>query len=171
MGAMMDDNEFEAYTRDAVRELQQKIESMHVKYNFNSIARWECDLKHEPAELRYFDSTDRLALICDIIEIGTFSPPTLSWQWAWSNASLTPKLRERALPLKQLQQITGRDYFGSENPVSADWDFAWQLAATSVKHLSALGCYEARLQDGRLYAFLAILRIHAAENGEKRENP
>jgi|SRR5215467_5730572 len=41
-------------------------------------------------------------------------------------------------------------------------DFAWQLAPIAVKHLSALGCYEARIQDsGGLYVFLAITGVRS----------
>src|SRR5262249_38681642 len=157
----MDDDKFEAYTRDAVRELQEKIESLHAKYNFDSVARWDVDLHQVPGTLKFFDRNDKLLWICDVFEIGTFSPSTVSWQWAWSNNSLPPKAREQSLPLKQLQQITGRDYFGFETPLSADMDFAWQLAAIAVKHLSALACYDAKLNDGNLFAFLAITSIRS----------
>ena len=120
MGATMDDNEFDAYTRDAVRELREKIESLHAKHSFDSVARWDFDLHQVPGTLKFFDKNDKLLWICDVVEIGTFSPSTLSWKWAWSNDSLPPKAQEQALPLKQLQQITGRDYFGFESPLSAD---------------------------------------------------
>jgi len=101
-----------------------------------------------------------LHLTCDVIEIGTYSPPTQSWQWGWSNDSVTPGMRQQALPLKQLQRITGKHYFGSEGPFAADEVFARQLAAISVRHLSALGCYRARIHDGRLFVFLAYVNIH-----------
>jgi hypothetical protein len=121
----MDDNEFDAYTQDAVQELRTKLDSFYAKYNLDSIARrWECDLQQDPATLKFFDKNDKPALICDVIEIGSFSPSTLSWVWAWNNNSLTPKLRAQALPLKELQQITGKDYFGIEHPISADMEFA-----------------------------------------------
>jgi hypothetical protein len=157
----MDAKEFDAYTGDAVRELSEKIESLHAKYSFNSVARWEADLHQVPGVLKFLDKNDTPVWVCDVFEIGTFAPPTVSWQWAWANDSLPAEAREQALPLKQLQQITGRDYFGFETPLSADREFAWQLAAISVKYLSALACYDAKLKDGNLYAFLAITGIRS----------
>jgi len=123
----MDDNEFEAYTRDAVRELREKIELLHTKFYFDSVARWDFDLHQVPGTLRFFDKNDNLVWICDVFEIGSFSPSTFSWKWAWSNNSLQPNAREQALPLKQLQKITGRDYFGFEPPSRPIWTLPGSL--------------------------------------------
>jgi hypothetical protein len=158
----MDNGEFEAYTSDAVKELWEKIESFHRLHGLETRARrWDVDLHQVPATLRFFDKDDNVLLACDVIEFGTFSPPTQSWLWAFNNKSLPPEVREQALPIKQLQQISGRDYFAIESPIAADVDFAWQLAAISVKHLSALACYDANLNDGELYAYLAITGIRS----------
>ncbi len=155
----MDDNDFALFVDSAVKELDQKHEYLETRYKFDLSARWEFDL-NAASIIKLFDQNNKLHLTCDVIEIGSYSPPTLSWKWGWSNDSIPPKMREQALPLKQLQRITGNDFFGSEDPFSADEVMARQLAAISVRHLSALGCYRARIHDGRLFVFLAYVNIH-----------
>jgi hypothetical protein len=108
------------------------------------------------ATLKLHDKENNLSFSCNVMEIGTFAPETRTWLWAWSNKWLPPKLKERALPLKELQEITGREFFGLDVPFSADQAMAWQLAAVSIRHLSSLGCFKAPLKDGRLHAFLAF---------------
>jgi CRISPR/Cas system CMR-associated protein Cmr5 small subunit len=157
----MDDNDFARFAESAVKELKEKDNDLESKYRFDLSARWECDLYAALPIIKFFDRNDKLHLTCEVIEIGTYSPPTQSWKWGWSNDSIPPKMRERALPLKQLQQITGKDYFGFEGPFSADDLMAWELAAISVRHLSALGCYAAKYHDGRLFVFLAYVNVHA----------
>jgi hypothetical protein len=158
----MDDNEFEAYVSVAVQELKKKLGSMAAKYKLESLPRWACDLTRHPATLEFFDKGDKPALVCEVIELGTFLPESSTWRWGWSNESLPPKVRAQALPLKRLQEITGRDYFGFEEAFLADTETVRDLVAISVKHLSALGCYDALVPDaeeGELYAFLAIVKV------------
>ncbi len=151
-------DDFALFADSAVKELDQKLKSLETRYKFDLSARWSVDLG--AATLKFFDQNDKLHLTCDVIEIGSYAPPTQTWKWGWSNDSVPPKMREQALPLKQLQRIAGKDYFGSEDPFSADEVMARQLAAISVTHLSALGCYRARIHDGRLFVFLAYVNIH-----------
>jgi hypothetical protein len=160
----MDDNEFKAYTSVAVREFEKKWQSFKDKYKLDSMGSWECDLRRYPAKLVFFDKRDKLALSCEVIELGTFAPESSTWRWAWCNDSLPPKIRTQSLPLKRLQEITGRDYFSFEEAFLADSQTVRDLVAISVKHLSALGCYEALIpntEEGELCAFLAIVRAEA----------
>src|SRR5262249_20165509 len=104
---------------------------------------------------------DKLRLTCGVIEIGSYSPVMRTWKWGWSDDSLAPKMRERALPLKQLERITGKDYFGFAEPFSGESTMAWALAAVSVRHLSALYCYAEEMYGGSLYLFLASVDVRA----------
>ena len=155
-GEMMDDD-FVVFVGSAVKELEQKHKSLETRYRFDLSARWEVDL--DAAVIKFFDRDDKLHLTCGIIEIGSYSPVTRSWKWGWSNDSIPPKMQERALPLKQLQRITGKDYFGSADPFPGDDVMAWGLAAISVRHLSALDCYGAKFDGGRLFVFLAYVDV------------
>src|SRR5262249_7944289 len=128
----MADDDFAVFVNSAVWELDQKEKSLEEKYKFDLSARWT--FEPDPPTLKFFDKNDKLHLTCDVVEIGSYSPSTQSWRWGWSNESITPKMREQGLPLKQLQQITGKDYFGFEGVFSADEIMAWQLAAISVRH-------------------------------------
>jgi len=70
-----------------------------------------------------------------------------------------PKLRARAEALKELSVITGMDIFAREDPIAIDEEMAWELAAISVQHLSAVGCYRAPASDGDLYMFFALMNV------------
>jgi hypothetical protein len=156
----MDEEEFKLFADNAVDELEAKQDSLETEYKLGLSSRWEFD--GDTAALRFYNRQDSLILSCGTFEIGTFSPETLTWLWAWGNQWLPPKLKERTLALKELQEITGRAFFGLHVPFSANEDLAWRLAAISVRHLSSLGCFKAPVRDGRVHAFLALETVDAA---------
>ena len=82
-------------------------------------------------------------LEANVIDIGSFSPRSKTWKWAWSNDSVLPSLREKATKLKELEAVTGFPIFGSEEPFEIDEHMAWELAALAVKHFGAKACYRA----------------------------
>jgi hypothetical protein len=158
----MTDDDFDMFVGSAVMELRQKGTDLEARYGFDRSVRFEVAL-NDPlgANIRFFDQDDKLHLTCGVIKLGSYSPAMRTWKWGWSDGPLPPKTRERALPLKQLERITGKDFFGFADPFSGDETMAWALAAVSVRHLSALNCYAANIDDGRLYLFLAYMDVRA----------
>lgn len=150
--------EFDAFVDSAMQELQHKQEQLDSVHGFGGFARWFFDQETEKLEM--FDASGRKALEADVIDIGSFASNSQSWKWAWSNSSVLPSLREKALPLKELSGATGRQLFCIADAFLLDGEcMAWELAAVSVKHLDALGLYRAPHDAGRLSTFLAISRI------------
>ena len=156
----MTDEEFETFLSSAYEELAHKQNFLVERYGFGTRKRWWFDQTTE--ELQLFDDADNVVIEADVIEIGTYSPKSNTWKWAWANKSLLPGLRKKAEPLKELQDITGREIFGYEDAFEIqDESMAWELAAFAVRHLGALGCYRAPSDGPTL--FLAIINVNTME--------
>ena len=162
----MTDEEFDAFLAKVQDELESKQAELNSTYGLGEMKRWW--FEQQDAKLQFFDRNDRLAVEADVIGIGSFSSKSSSWKWAWSNPTFIPELRERALPLKQLEAFTGFDLFGNEGAFSiAGEAMAWELAAMAVHQLGALGCYRAPASssDGpNTYLAITELRALAALN-------
>src|SRR5580692_6064556 len=153
----MTDKEFGEFLASAVAELQLKQADLSDRLGFGQEGRWDFD--QETQRLRLYDRADRLVVQADVIDVGSFAPQSRSWKWAWSNVSVLPALRERALKLKELEALTGLEMFGRSEAFQIDSEAtAWELAAVSVMHLHALGCYRAPSPNG-LMSFLAIMSV------------
>ena len=156
----MTDEEFETFLSTAYEELKRKQDLLIKRYGFGTCKRWWFDQTTE--KLQLFDHVDKLVIDADVIEIGTYSPISISWKWAWGNDSTLPGLRKKAEPLKELEDITGIKIFGCEDAFEITGEaMAWELAAFSVRHLGALGCYRAP-SDGPT-VFLAIMDVNTME--------
>jgi hypothetical protein len=152
----MTDEEFETFLSSAYEELRHKQDLLMNQYGFGTRKRWWFDQTTE--KLQLFDDADNLVIEADVLQIGTYSPKSNTWKWAWGNKSLLPGLRKKAEPLKELEDITGFEIFGCEDPFDIQGEaMAWELVAFSVRHLAALGCYRAP-SDGPTI-FLAITNV------------
>jgi len=154
---------FERLLETAMAALMSKQEELQRLYTLGDMERWWLD--QESATLKFFDAHDRLAVEAQILNIGSFSPKHSSWKWAWSNPTVPQALREQALPLKELQAITGYELFGNDEAVALeDESMAWELTAIAVQHLGALGCYRAPSPPDGPTVFLAITSLRHASH-------
>jgi hypothetical protein len=153
----MSDEEFEDFLSTAVEELKQKQNYLKDQYGLGTGGRWWFDQTTET--LQFFDEADELEVEADVVQIGSYSSKSNTWKWAWGNTSLLPDLRKKAECLKELEDITGLQLFSCEHAFEIEGEeMAWELAAISVKHLGALGCYRAPVVDGP-HVFLAITNV------------
>ena len=151
----MTDSEFEAFLANANEELRQKQDLLGERYGLGKYSRWW--FEQATAKLQFFDEANNLAIEADIVDIGSYSQKSNTWKWAWGNSSVLPRLRQKAELLKGLEDITGVELFGHEHAFEIeDEAMAWELAAMSVKHLGAIGCYRAPSSSGGPIMFLAI---------------
>lgn len=157
----MDDQQFAAFLRRAVQELKEKQQFLRDKYRFESFARWWFD--QETATLQFFDAEDRLGCVAEFVEIGSFSPVSSTWRWAWCNNSVLPHLRQKAANLQELEGITGVKVFRIENAFKIEEGMAWDFAALAILHLSAAGCYRAPAADCGPFIFMSLTNIHLAD--------
>jgi len=155
----MDDAQFDAFLERAVQELKDKQAFLQTRYKLGEFARWWYE--QEKQTIQFFDRADQLGLEIEFIDIGSYSEKRRSWKWAWANDYVLPALRERALPLRELEAVTGMEIFGRKDAFEIDGEaMAWELAAMAVKHLSALGCYRSPSSKGNLFSFFALMKVH-----------
>lgn len=154
----MSDEEFDQFLVTARARLKEKQDRLTEFYGFGLQGRW--GFEQATQKLSLFDSEGRLFVQADVIDIGSFGPPNNSWRWAWGNPSVLPALRERALPLKGLQDVTGLELFGLDRTFEIGGEaMAWDMAALAVDHLNALGCYRAPASSQPLMTFLAVMEV------------
>ena len=79
----MTDEEFETFLSSAYEELAHKQNFLVERYGFGTRKRWWFDQTTE--ELQLFDDADNVVIEADVIEIGTYSPKSNTWKWAWAN--------------------------------------------------------------------------------------
>lgn len=158
----MTDHEFEAFLAQVMDELSLKQTALSRTYGLGEMARWW--FEQATGVIQFFDSSDKLAVVAEVVSIGSFSGKFSTWKWAWSNPTVEPALREASLPLKQLQAITGFDLFADDEAFSIqDETMAWELAAAAVHHLQAQGCYRAPSGPEGPTTFLAIMSIRTIQ--------
>ena len=150
----MNDQQFQEFIGTAMQELQAKQVQLQSEFSIGEWPRWELDQESE--QIYFLDESGKIAVQASFIFIGSYAPKSDSWKWGWSNQSITPSLREKALPLKRLKEVTGFDLFGFEGTFDVDEPMAWELAAMSVQLLNAEGCYRAPSDDGGPKSFLAL---------------
>lgn len=158
----MTDEEFDAFLATANAELKDKQSRLMQVYGLGEMKRWWFEQATE--QLQFFDGNDKLALLASVVDIGSYSPKSKTWKWAWGNPSVLPDLRSRALSLRELETVTGFDLFGQEKAFVIDGEgMAWELAAISIRHLGAAGCYRSPSSsaDGPI-TYLAIMEISRA---------
>lgn len=155
----MTNDEFQIFVETANAELRKKQTILANDYGIGSAGRWW--FEQTTGNLQFFDASDNLRVETDVIDIGSYSPKSNSWKWAWSNDSVLSRLRQRAEKLKELEAITGIEIFGYENSFTVeDESMAWELTAMSIKHLGAVGCYRCpSSKPGGPNIFLAIMSI------------
>lgn len=156
----MTEDEFYDFIDNCIEELEQKQDVLKNEYGIGSMNRWW--FEQTTGNLQFFDNEDNLKIETDVIDIGSYSPISNTWKWAWSNDSVLPWLRQRAEKLKELETITDMGLFGDENTFELDDEsMAWELAAMCVSHLGALGCYRApSSKSNGPTSFLAIMAIN-----------
>ena len=154
----MTDAEFEAFLVSAMDELKAKQDVLEKQYGLGHARRWWFEQTTE--KLQFFDESNRVTAEADVIAVGSYSPKSNTWKWAWSNDAVLPVLRQKAGKLTELKAVTGMELFGKADTFRVENEsMAWELAAMSVRHLSALGCYRAPSSSGGPTTFLAITAI------------
>lgn len=157
-GQAVTDDEFVQFIQDAVAELNEKQDVLKREYGFGDYARWAFDQVTEKFHL--LDEAGGIVVEADVVDIGSYSPESNTFKWAWSNSSVLPALREKSARIKGLEGYTGIPLFGYENAFTVeDESMAWELAAIAVKYIGALGCYRAPSSSGGPHTFLALTWI------------
>ena len=150
----MKDEDFDQFVDDCRDSLDRKQDVLQHDYGFGTHAEYRLDL--EKGTLVFLDSTGASSYIASIVPIGTYSPASNIWMWAWANESLPDDQRSAARSLSDLAALTGMTVFESPT-IQADEDMPWELSAMAVHQLGSMGCYH--VTAGSLLVFVAIQEV------------
>jgi len=154
----MTDTEFDHFVETARSELEVKQDQLIAEFGLGDADSWFFDQATE--KLQFFDDQQRLLVEADIIDVGSYSPKSNSWKWAWGNESVLPALRNKAEKLKELEAITGIKLFGEPHAFEVDdEDTAWDFTAMAARHLGARGCYRAPAEGEGPVIYLLVMNI------------
>lgn len=159
--SQMTDAEFGVFLAEANDELAEKQRALAADYGLGSCSRWWAD--QETSLIQFFDASEKMVLQAEFVPIGTYSPLSSTWLWAWANVTTLPRQREKSERLRELAELTGFVLFEDADTFELDEPMAWELAAVSVKHLGAKGCYRAPSSDGSHFGFLALVNLQAVQ--------
>src|ERR1700722_2257822 len=148
---MMTDEEFAEFLDRAQDELEQKQALLMESDGFGQHKDFWFDQLTGKLQLK--DANGEVKVEADVILIGSFSPSAGTWKWAWSNASIVDALRKKSERFKELEAITGMEFFAVP-AFEADEQMAWDAVAMCVSHVGAMGCY--RMPARQLEVFAAI---------------
>jgi len=150
----MTDEEFQIFLDTCFEELEIKQQKLIEEFNIGSFQKFEFDF--EKAEI-YFLNEGLVEVQANIIPIGSFNSENNTWMWAWANEGFPEDLRAKSARLKQLEEKTGFEIFGTEMP-EIDEDMAWEMAGISLNMLNVQGVYRGPVNKTEY--FYAIDNVH-----------
>lgn len=148
----MNEAEFDQLLLDCSEALKTKQARLESHFGLGSMGRWFFD-QHRGA-LDFFAADGARQVSFSVTPIGTYSTTQDTWKWAWANGHLEQPLRDKAAAFKELAERTDYELFADAEPIQVDAGMAWELAALSVAHIDAIGCYRAPNRD--TWLFLAL---------------
>jgi hypothetical protein len=153
-GAMRGEFDMDQYIATSLAELKEKQELLGTTYGIGHHASFWFDQPSGTLEFR--DAKEQPHLTTDILPIGSYSPKSGTWMWAWANNSILPVLRERAGCFRELAKVTGVQLL-AQDMINVEPDMPWEITAMAVHHIGAMGAYRAPGRASDLY--LAIIRV------------
>jgi len=149
------DEEFQAFVDGSVAELDAKQQALTASWGLGTFGRFLFD--QPTATLSFLDPDGNVRVIASVVPIGSHRRESEMWTWGWAIDGLLEPLREVAGALRSLSTTTGFPVF--ESPAfEVDPQMPWELAAMSVRHLGALGCYRVPASASDLYLALTVVR-------------
>jgi hypothetical protein len=148
----MNEEEFFQLLEQCSEELRHKQAIVEAQYGLRHLNRWHLDQNQQA--LLFLNTEGKVSTQFPVTPIGTYSSSKETWKWAWANPFIAKPLQEKAAPLKALYEKTDFELFTDKEEFSVDEGMAWELAAISVQHLNAIGCY--RAPNKETFLFLAL---------------
>jgi hypothetical protein len=136
----MSDEEFFAFLTACRDELAEK--QVRFQQRIAAAARWS----YEMADCSLTIGAERFPMT----PIGTHSPESQTWLWAWANEDFPPVAREASRRLQGLHGVTGFRVF-LDSGIAASSADAQDFAALAVHQLGAIGFFRAPSDGPTLY--------------------
>ncbi|HCB49757.1 MAG TPA: hypothetical protein DEP47_09585 [Chloroflexi bacterium] len=146
----MTDAELQEFINRCYAELESKQSLLVENFALNNFSTFGYDDPHEKIQ---FKNGGIVYVEAKFTPIGTFSPVSETWMWAWGNDEVSEQLKRKSEKLKELASITGFPIF-EKAILRADDDMAWELVAMSCHHLESDGIYRAKSDNTLLFMAL-----------------
>ncbi|MFH9090973.1 DUF6882 domain-containing protein [Streptomyces sp. NPDC017673] len=117
-------------------DMIDQLAGAHMSWGLGSADRWGLD---QTTGLITWTFPDKTATAPAQI-LGSFSPSSGSWVWAWANKSILPELSHDARSVRDWAEAHGHQAL-AEPQIDADEQVAATLAALAVRVTEATGFY------------------------------
>jgi hypothetical protein len=147
---VQDEDAYQELIVSAVEFLKERQQILTRDFKLGAHERWDYD--QERGQLT-FSNGGKVAVVCDILFVGSFSEGTGTWLWSWANDSVEEDLKA---PMRDLCEFGEAQ--GFERLAGAYWqasqEDAWEMTAVAAKFLGAIGAYRAPKERG--FTFMVI---------------
>jgi hypothetical protein len=147
---VQDDEAWEELLASSVAFLEEQQRILTRDFKLGDHERWDYD--QDRGQLT-FSNQGKVALICDILFVGSFSKVTGTWLWSWANESVEEKLKAPLLELCEFGEEQGFERLAGAYWEAAEED-AWEMTAVAARFLGAIGAYRAPKDRG--FTFMVI---------------
>lgn len=146
----MNTAEYHAFASAAVVRLDATNDAMTHEFALASFERWDVDLN---VGLITWSSAGIKRVCAKFVPVGTLSPISETWLWAWRNFHLPIRMRGG---IKSVRRY-GREHDIGELTLPkwpADEDDAWRVTAVSAHILGAQGACGYEMSQATMYGLL-----------------
>ena len=150
----MGDEEYRAFLTRAHEELTAKQERLKSDFRLGDYDHYDVD---QTTGMIVFSDHGVPKVVADIQFVGSFSPLSNTWLWAWGNDSLEPALKADVRRVRDY----GREH-GIRRLTDAKWAAeevdGWEMTSISAQVLQAEGAYRSPSRNGALFMLLRNVR-------------
>jgi len=149
------------WINSALDEVDEKNNHLDEFLNENDVIRFDLDWDNAPNTITFINSKEEAIKEFVFVVIGSFSPRTNTWKWAWDNPGYSDRIREISSYQKNIAQSLGTMVFLQEGKFEATEDSAWLYGAMAVKFYGAEALYLNRsgenIEGKELITYFALL--------------
>jgi hypothetical protein len=144
---------FEDLVKTSHGYLAECQEALLQEYLLGSWPRY--DWSQVTRQLVFSDGGQR-KVVADIQFVGSVSPETETWLWAWDNNSVDPELCGALLQVREYGEIHGFPHLATPKWHAHEVD-GWEMTAIAAFLLRAKGAYRSRSESG--YTFMIMTAV------------
>lgn len=143
--------EADKFLADALAEFKTKQEALTRDWRFGTGKQWGFDQVSGVFKLDFSDGAEFQA---DGQILGSYFAARRSWEWAWNNPHVVPKMARDSKIVRQVGERLSISYLIAPMTPVPNEEFASYLAAIGVKATDSVGVY--RGKAGPVDVFIAL---------------
>ena len=132
----------------AMPEYQKKQATLEKKWGFGSEIQWGMSLQKGLLQLGFSDGS---VVEADIQAIGSYSPGTGSWEWAWNNPHIPEPIKKEVAAVYKYGKQKGISYLTKGILPISDKTLPIYLSAIASKVMKSPGIYVGEAEDLTYY--------------------